>query len=323
MWSPLRVSRAVAFVATVSVVFTCSTLQAASPVLAATLHAGDIVVLGQFPGGALPQEVLVVSPSNGAVQAIHPDPALAQLQGLVVRDNGELLLSDGAQGLLSLDPGTGTWHVLHPPAAFGGTAPSVLALAPGGDVFAAGGFGVVKLPGGTGAPVAVGSLTYATPPTGLACDGANLWVAADPLQRVDPATGAATPLVPCCSGYTMSAALGALQVGPDGFLYGVNFPDGGGPTARANNGVFRIDPASGVTSLFRKGSYILSFAFDAAGSDWICEADNISLTAYGGFLDGNGLHIALHDRGPVAVVPPGVTTPTRHSSWGTIKLRYR
>ena len=63
----------------------------------------------------------------------------------------------------------------------------------------------------------------------------------------------------------------------------------------------------------------LAIAFDATGALWVCSADNISLSPYGGYIEADGIRTTFYNRGPVAIVLLGVITFARRASWGAIK----
>ncbi len=308
------------------------TIASPAPVVAATLRGGDVVVLGcrSFYNSGH-DELFVVTPADGTVQHLWITPPVTSARDLVVLRDGTLLVCDLVEGVLRVDPGDGTWQVVAGLGAFGGSAPSAMTLAPNGDVLAAGAFGVMRLAGGTGAPLSVSSGPFPGEATGIATDGgANVWVchyqipnAIAGIVNVNATSGARTDLVLSCSTALFPVyGLASLHYRNDGSLYVMNAPDSYAPSAVAYGGIYRVEPATGVATPWLIQPLIVSFDWDASDQLWKSVAHTISRTPTYGLVEGGPWQISLGNRGAVTIVPAGVTA-TRSSTWGALKRLYR
>ncbi len=295
---------------------------------AATLKSGDVVALA-LESTTMPGILLHVDVASGVIDSIVPRPALATPYDVVVRGDGMILVADAALGLVVVEPASGAASVLAGPGAFGGFGPSTLAMAPGGDVLLAGAGGVYRLPAGGTVPQPVSGTGRLVNPRGIADDGAGgAWVSdqgntfptGGAIVHVG-AGGAQATLATGCA--TNQFPVLPLQVrrGPDGFLYVVSGPYGG-PTNYLNAGVFRVDPVSGVATMWWPEHFVRGFELAPGGGRWMLVGQDISRSPYGGILGGPGGQFYLGTRGPIALVPAGVT-PTRTRTWGALKSLYR
>jgi hypothetical protein len=299
---------------------------AAAP--AATLHPGDVVVLAReytYTPGIL----IHVNVPSGVIDTILPSPPLVTPRDLVVRLDGTILVADASLGLVGVDPLSGAAQVVAGPAAFGGFGPTTLALAPNHDVLLAGPGGVARLADGQTLPQVLSGAGVLVDPTGITDDGSGgAWVTdaqtgtllSGQIVHVG-AGGSQSVLAPTCATHTFPILPMQIRRGPDMALYVVNAPYSG-PTNWANGGIFRLDPATGVATLWEWLHFIRGFEFAANGSRWVLYGQSISHDAYGGVVEGPSAWTYTGARGPIALVPD-VATPVHQKSWGALKSLYR
>ncbi len=294
---------------------------------AAMLAPGDVVALG-LENMSPPNALLHVVPATGALDTIVARPPLGQPLDLVVRVDGIVLVADVALGLVAVSPVSGVATVLAGPAAFGGSGPSTLAYAPGGDLLLAGAGGVWRIPAGQSSLQALSGPGILVDPRGIADDGAggvwisdqgNTYPSGGQIVHVSAGGGQAA-LVTSCASYTFPVVPLEVRRGTDGFLYVVSGPYGG-PTNYNNAGIFRVDPATGVATVWRTTKFIRGFELAPTGA-WVLCGQDISHDPYGGILGGPGGQFYTNARGPIALVPAGVT-PVRARTWGSLKATYR
>ena len=302
------------------------------------LQPGEVVMIAAAYNYNAPVNSIVAVTGGGQVAVIASGAPLSSPRDLVVLNDGRILVADQASGLLEVQPATGVVSVLVGIAELGGSGPTALALAPNSDVLMAGTWGVSRLAGGTGPPVAVSGTGLLTDPRGIAVDATGtIWVADYGMNlnnstytwggivRVDPVTGAQSLLaVSTVPGY-FPQGLEALRTGADGALYVVNDP--AGAAQWTSGGIWRVDPGSGNATMWTHRVYMRDFHFLDPSQVLMEYAYDLSHSPYSGILatfDGatttqiNG----NLPTGRMAVVP-GTPTPTRRSSWGAIKSLYR
>ena len=328
--SPISTARSIAILLALCVMSTAPMARAIS------LHGGDVVMVVTnsyaFSGGI--PFILHLHPATGVYDTLLAQPPLSDPLDIAVRGDGALIVSDASQGVLRVNPVTGVSQVLATLADFGGTAPTAMSFAPSGDLLLAGMFGVMRMPGGSGAPQPVSARGDLIDPRGITSDGgANIWVSdfgqytAAPLAfggivRIDPASGAQTRLTTCCSGFLFPYHPTQVRWSPSGLLYVVNGSPGG-PTGLANCGIFTVDPSLGTTTRFLYRYYVAGFALGPGDEWWLSQANMISRDPYGGILEGETyLPHNMLVRGAITLVPSGVTT-SRPTSWGALKRAFR
>ena len=271
--------------------------------------------------------MLHVDGATGIVDTLLVNPPLSAPADLVVRRDGAILVADSTLGLVEIDPVTGTSILLATPAALGG-APTVLAFESNGDLIVGGPGGLRRFAGGRGTPQPLTPAGVFGSPHGIAPDGAGtLWVTDEPpsgppvIWRVSASTGSATVFPTTCPTNTFPVSPRQIRRGPDGNLYVVNGPYGG-PTNYNNAGIFRVNPATGEATRSEFLTFIRGFDFASDGREYVCYAHSISRTPWMGWIRVAGVSTFLTDRGPLAIVPDGVTT-TRARTWGALKRLYR
>src|SRR5262249_5525522 len=147
--------------------------------VAATLHGGDLVVLGNsFAYANSPAQLFVFTPATQNVQTLTFSPALTTTRDMAVLRDGTVIVADAVNGLLRVDPANGQWTVVAPSGAFpGGSAPTAIEAQSNGDLLAAGPDGVTRLAQGQGAPQVVSNVVFSAPPSGVTSNGgADIWV---------------------------------------------------------------------------------------------------------------------------------------------------
>jgi hypothetical protein len=306
------------------------TLTASTPSSAATLHPGDVVVLGMWAGfPTFPSQIFVVTPANGALQQLDFVPSLPAVRDIVVLRNGTLLVTQQDQGILRVNPANGAWSVVQGIAAFGGSAPTALALAANGDVLAAGTFGVARLAGGFGAPSIISSSSFPAEASSIATDGgANIWVSYgfgsinSGIVRVDPTTGTATGLSLSSAIPYFPDGIASMHLRPDGFLYVVNKPGSAELSANASGGIVRVDPATGASTLWLSKKRLAAMVWDDADLLWMSVADESQRAPTLGHIEGGSVFLGIGNRGPMALVPTGATA-ARTATWGAVKRLFR
>jgi streptogramin lyase len=181
-------------------------------------------------------------------------------------------------------------------------------------------------------PVVVSDMRFGTIPRGIATDGgSSIWACDTGLVHIDASTGTSTRLglnAPT-SQMPLPSGLASLRWRGDGFLYVVNVHGTGTFIDNLNSGIYRVDPRTGDAIHLSYGftlsfGFTESFVFDASGEIWQSQVYLIHGTAYGptGYVVGPGVDQVFPQRGALAIVPPGIATPARKSSWSAIKRLY-
>lgn len=337
---PSKFSRRVAVSLALTMVLALAALSGPAA-LAADLQPGDVVMIvtdraGLFPPGAVVQ----IDGTSGQGTTLASGPPLTNPRDVVVRSDGTVLVADAASGLLAVNPGTGAVTVVVDVAALGGTGPTAVTVARNGDVLLAGSWGVKRLAGGEGPPLVVSATGLLVEPDGIAVDDAGLiWVSdysggPPPAQlytfggvcSVDPSSGAQTWLGLSCSTNSFPHGPQMIHVGPDGNLY-VLSAWGYGPGNYQNCGIYRVSPTTGVAEVWLLKRFVRGFDLSPGGTASLLYGRDISNDPYDGILatyDGTTLHQVGSGGlpiGPIALVHGG-PTPTRLSSWGSLKARY-
>ena len=304
--------------------------------VAATLHSGDVLLLAR-DGATPPVAVLHLDVAAGAFDAIVPHPALSDPRDIAVRPDGMIMVADATLGLVGVAAGSGAATVLAGPAAFGGSGPTALAFAANGDLLLAGPAGIARLLAGQLTPTIVSGAGLLITPTGVLDDDAGgMWITDDNnrfpvgggIFHVS-ASGEQTKLNASCSSspspgssvYAFPVAPLAIRRGPDGFVYVVSAPYEG-PSYYNDAGIFRMDPATGVATIWSTAKFPRGFDFTPGGGLWLSSCTDISRSCYYSVLGGSAGLFYPAGRGPIALVP-AITTPTLNRSWGSLKSAYR
>ena len=140
--------------------------------------------------------------------------------------------------------------------------------------------------------------------------------------------GAQTKLSASCTSlksgggtYVFPLAPLAIRRGPDGFVYVLSAPYSG-PSYYNDSGIFRMDPATGVATIWSTSKLVSGFAFSPRGSLRASGCIEVSRACAGNFIGGPSGPFYTGAAGPLALVPAGVT-PARGRSWGSLKSAYR
>ena len=211
----------------------------------------DVISPADGPGSGLVR----ILPVTGAQSIVSPASGFSTSPlgalGLALESDGHLLVGDGVNGVIRVDPVSGATT----PVASGGSLVLVLdvAVAPSGDlyvtdgsVFAGGESKVVRVDPVSGAQTVVSSGGNLVLPAGIAIEaGGSLLIAdpstiagapADQVLRVDPISGTQTVL---SSGGLLSTPTG-IAVAANGDIYIAN---------QGAGNVLRVDPVSGEQSV--------------------------------------------------------------------------
>jgi streptogramin lyase len=304
----------------------------AAPARAATLAAGDLVILNS-PAWDASHSVLRVDANTGLpIETISSGGLLTDPRGILVTPLGAILVADRTAGIVAIDPATGVQSVFVAPAALGGAGPTGIARRANGDFFVvcgdANGIWRVSPAGAVlGVFSAHSTVTYANA-IAVAPNG-TLWVA-DGNQHVvavDPTYGTQTALN--TTGVDFSTPVG-IAIGKGGSpLYVVM---GGYFFYHQTGAVYQIDPVSGAGTLV-PDAYQWSEGVAADLVSGNAYATSIGVinhdTPYYGQI-AKSVAGAWSFLGPqqklsglVAVVPPQFAAPAVPITWGRLKAMMR
>lgn len=305
----------------------------AKPTCAATLVAGDLVILNS-PAWDASHSILRVDAATGLpIETISSGGLLVDPWSILVTPFGAILLADPSVGIVHVDPATGVQTVFTPLAAFGGSTPRGIAREANGDfvVVCGDANGIWRLsPAGAVLSVfsAHATITYANA-IAVAPNG-TLWVA-DGNQKVvavDPALGTQTAL----------NVTGAFFATPDDIAIG----KGGSPlyvrmmgnfSYHAAGNTWQVDPVSGAAALIPTTfGWSEGVAVDPVSGDaYVTSIDVINHDSpyLGRISKGvNGTWSQLSPdfqklSGILAVVPPQLAAPATPTTWGRVKAMMR
>jgi hypothetical protein len=305
----------------------------APPARAATLTAGDLVILDAYQWDHS-NSILRVDPNTGTpIETISSAGLLTDPSGILVTPLGEILVADRNAGIIKIDPATGVQTVFVAPAALGGAGPWGIAREASGNfvVVCGDANGIWRVsPTGTvlGAFSAhsriFGASAITVGPTG------TLWVADDGGQvvSVDPTSGMQTVL-----NVTGVSFWGpdAIAIGKTGSPVYVNMR--GGFSYHLGGGAWSIDPVSGVGARVPGSfSWVEGVAVDPVSGDaYIPEVDviNHDTPDWAQIIKSvNGTWSVITPRfqmlsGLIAVVPPQFASPAVPITWGRLKAMMR
>jgi glucose/arabinose dehydrogenase len=304
---------------------------AAAPCLAGvTLRSGDVVLVDSFAQPADSPGLWRLDPTSLDTTRITAGGLLKAPDRVAVDGSGIVYVADHVSGVVRIDAATGAQSVLVTPAALGGRTARGICMAGDGTLY------VTTTGSSVGAVLSVdlgtrGVTVFAegsllVNPVGMMVGPDGALYVAD--QSSNSATGTSGSIVRIeTSGAQSVFANGDLFRGPfdlafstDGWLYVAQW----GGLSRRNGGFIRVrlsdrfaeyvpsDRSQGVTAT-RDADVLLG------------DCISISLDCYSGyryvrrFSDGSQRYLPA---GGMAVVPAG-STPTRRSTWGTLKTIYR
>jgi sugar lactone lactonase YvrE len=306
---------------------------------AATLAAGDLLVLDTFLTSGESYRVVQIDPATRTVTPITTAGLLQSPADFVLHPDGRILVADRVNGVIAVDPGSGSQSVLTSGGLFAGGELQGIAVEPGGTLvvtlaFPAGGGvpAVVRVEATGGAQTLVssgGSLEF---PKGIivGADGA-LYVCEPSSPGLGPTgyTYGSVIRVSASDGAQTSRYVSDLFSGPeeiayslfDGRLYVVQR----GLMGRHYYGrVVALDPADGTTFVFAEDHGHLGVAISPAGVTYRAffmdpKPGPVDVLRKDGdpswYVDGLA--------GPMEIVGTAGSTPARTSSWGSVKERYR
>ena len=93
-------------------------------------------------------------------------------------------------------------------------------------------------------------------------------------------------------------------------------------SANTSAGIFRVDPATGASTMWLHEKLLAGIVWDDADLLWKSVADLTQGYAYYGHLEGGSTYAPVGRFGTMTAAPTSVTA-TRRSSWGAIKRSYR
>ena len=292
-----------------------------------SLRSGDVVLVDSYYFAPPIPAVWRLDPATLDTTRISSGGLLVRPDRVAVDANGQIVVADQVSGVVSIDPETGAQTLLASPAdlggrtahgvcrdpagglyvtAVGGSAPAVLHLDPTShavQVVTAGGLLVSPAciavgPGGT---LYVGDRSVPTP----GFTGAIITV-----------TGASQSLL-AITGVPLQSPFD-IAITPDGWIWTAQW----GGLSRRGGGFLRTRLSDGWTES-PTGDRSQGVAINDAGVIYLGDCISASLDCYYRFVVQYPIATpSFVPAGAMAIVP-STLTPTRRSSWGSVKTRYR
>src|SRR5690242_9842272 len=115
----------------------CATAAALAPVAAparaATLAAGDLVIVNAYEWDHSCSVLRVDANTGLPIETISSAGLITAPRGILVSPFGEILVADWLAGIVKIDPATGVQSVFVAPAALGGAGPTGIARESSGN----------------------------------------------------------------------------------------------------------------------------------------------------------------------------------------------